>query len=58
MAKTTFIATGDVCITRRIPKGVTVLSGSEEVLRYMAELSAPYGTEITIENGVGIVRLK
>ena len=42
----------------RSQKGVPVLSGSEEVLKYMAKLSAPYGTEIDIADGVGTIRLK
>lgn len=42
----------------RSQKGVPVLSGDEAVLKYMAELSAPYGTQIDIENGVGTIRVK
>ncbi len=40
----------------RSQKGVPVLTGDEEVLRYLARLSAPYGTEIAVENGVGVIR--
>ena len=42
----------------RSQKGVPVLSGNEEVLKYMAELSAPYGTQIHIADGVGTILLK
>lgn len=42
----------------RTQKGVPVLTGDEAVLTYLAALSMPYGTEIEIENGVGIIRLQ
>ena len=41
----------------RSQKGVPVLSGSEEVLQYLARLSAPYGTKIHIADGVGTIEL-
>ena len=41
----------------RSQKGVPVLNGSEETLQYLARLSAPYGTRIRIENGVGYLVL-
>ena len=37
----------------RSQKGVPVLNGSEETLRYLDRLSAPYGTKIEIRDGVG-----
>ena len=37
----------------RSRKGVPVLNGSEETLRYLEEISARFGTKIRIENGVG-----
>lgn len=42
----------------RSQKGVPVMTGDEEVLKYLAGLSAPYGTEIKIENGVGCIYMK
>ena len=42
----------------RSQKGVPVLNGSEETLRYLQKLSKPYGTRITIQDGVGTVCLK
>lgn len=42
----------------RCQKGCPVLSGSEETLQYLADLSKPYGTEIEIKDGVGYVVLK
>ena len=41
----------------RSQKGVPVLNGSEETLHYMQDLCKPYGTEMDIRDGVGIVRL-
>jgi len=41
----------------RSQKGVPVLNGSEETLQYLARLSAPYGTRIRIENGIGYLVL-
>ena len=41
----------------RSRKGLPRLTGDEAVLRYLGELSARYGTEIEIENGVGVIRL-
>ena len=41
----------------RSQKGVPVLNGSEETLRYLQDMCKPYGTEMDIENGVGTVRL-
>ena len=38
-------------------RGLPVLSGCEETLKYLAELSAPYGTRIDIRDGVGHVVL-
>ena len=37
----------------RSQKGVPVMTGDEEVLKYLASLSEPYGTRIEIRNGVG-----
>ena len=37
----------------RSQKGVPVMNGSEETLRYLQELSAPFGTRIRIEKGIG-----
>ena len=42
----------------RWQKGCPVLSGSEETLQYLADLSKPYGTQIEIRDGVGYVKLK
>lgn len=41
---------------KRSQKGVPVLTGDEGVLHYLSELSAPYGTEIVIRDGVGYIR--
>ena len=41
----------------RSQKGVPVLNGSVEILEYMRELCKPFGTEIDIQDGIGIVRL-
>ncbi len=41
----------------RSQKGVPVMTGDENVLQYLAGLSKPYGTTITIENGVGHITL-
>lgn len=38
-------------------KGKPVLSQDEGILTYLAELSKPYGTDIRIENAVGIIDL-
>ena len=38
---------------KRPQKGVPVLTGDENVLSYLAELSKPYGTEMEIKDGVG-----
>lgn len=40
----------------RAQKGVPVMTGDEQVLRYLAKLSEPYGTVIDIQNGVGTIR--
>ena len=40
----------------RAQKGVPVMTGDEEVLRYLARLCEPYGTKIEIKDGVGIIR--
>jgi poly-gamma-glutamate synthesis protein (capsule biosynthesis protein) len=40
----------------RAQKGRPVMNKSEETLKYLAELSAPYGTKIEIEDGVGYIR--
>jgi len=42
---------------KRSQKGVPVLNGSEKTLRYLEEISAPYGTKVRIENGVGYIDL-
>lgn len=42
----------------RSQKGTPVLNGSHETLEYMKKLCADFGTEVTIENGVGTVLLK
>ena len=41
----------------RAQKGVPVLNGNEETLRYLQTLSQPFGTEIEIKDGVGTIRL-
>lgn len=41
----------------RSQKGVPVMTGDENVLAYLAELSKPYGTKIEIRNGIGYIRL-
>jgi len=38
-------------------KGLPALSRDEDTIRRMAELSSEFGTEISFENGVGIVKL-
>ena len=38
-------------------KGVPVLGGNEETLKYLEKISAKYGTKIRIENGVGYIDL-
>ena len=40
----------------RSQKGRPVMNKSEKILKYLAELSAPYGTKIEIEDGVGYIR--
>lgn len=42
----------------RSQKGVPVMNKSEETLKYLKELSEPFGTEIEINDGVGYIRLK
>ena len=42
----------------RSQKGVPVLNGSEETLRYLQKISEPYGTKISIHDGVGTVCLE
>jgi poly-gamma-glutamate synthesis protein (capsule biosynthesis protein) len=37
-------------------RGWPHLSGDEDCLRYLAKLSAPYGTQIRVEKGVGTIR--
>lgn len=37
--------------------GVPSIAENEDVLSYLAELSRPFGTEIVIENGVGVIKL-
>ena len=41
----------------RSQKGVPVLNGSTKTLQYMQDLCKPFGTEVDIVDGVGIVRL-
>ena len=43
---------------KRPHKGLPRMSGSEETLRYLQQLSEPYGTKIRIENGVGYIDLQ
>lgn len=43
---------------KRSQKGVPVMTGDEEVLKYLADLSIPYGTQIRIENGVGCIDIE
>lgn len=38
-------------------KGLPALSRDEDTIKHMAELSSEFGTEISFENGVGIVKL-
>ncbi|MBQ3492410.1 MAG: CapA family protein [Oscillospiraceae bacterium] len=40
----------------RSQKGRPVMNKSEETLKYLAELSQPYGTKIEIKDGVGYIR--
>lgn len=40
----------------RSQKGRPVMNKSEETLKYLAELSKPYGTKIEIKRGVGYIR--
>lgn len=40
----------------RAQKGRPVMNKSEETLKYLAELSKPYGTEIEIKDGVGYIK--
>ena len=40
----------------RAQKGKPVMNKSEKTLKYLAELSKPYGTEIEIVDGVGYIR--
>ena len=42
----------------RSQKGRPVMNKSEKTLQYLAELSAPYGTKIEIEDGVGYIRFR
>ena len=42
----------------RSQKGVPVLTGDEEVLRYLQKLSEPYGTKINIKDGMGTIDLE
>lgn len=42
---------------KRSQKGVPVMTGDEEVLKYLADLSEPYGTRIEIRDGVGYILL-
>lgn len=41
----------------RSQKGVPVMTGDENVLKYLAELSEPYGTKMEIRNGIGYIRI-
>ncbi|MBQ2895805.1 MAG: CapA family protein [Oscillospiraceae bacterium] len=41
----------------RAQRGKPILSEDEGILTYLADLSKPYGTQIRIENGVGIIDL-
>lgn len=41
----------------RAQKGVPVLSGDEALLKRLAKLCEPYGTEIEIKDGVGTIKL-
>lgn len=41
----------------RPQKGLPVINGNEETLRYLQKLSEPFGTKIEIENGVGRICL-
>ena len=43
---------------KRSKKGVPVLSGDEKVLKYLADLSGPYGTEIEIKDGIGRIQIR
>ena len=40
---------------KRTIRGTPVLAESDAVLRYLAELSRPYGTEIVIRDGIGYI---
>jgi poly-gamma-glutamate synthesis protein (capsule biosynthesis protein) len=41
----------------RAQKGVPYLTGDEKLLERLGKLCEPYGTELVIENGVGVVKL-
>lgn len=41
----------------RCRKGLPTLSHDEDTLKHLAQISRPFGTEIRIENGVGIIAL-
>ncbi|MEJ8545985.1 CapA family protein [Brevibacillus borstelensis] len=42
---------------RRHQSGFPRITANEAILKRVQELSSPYGTELTIENGVGVIRL-
>ena len=42
----------------RTRRGTPVMAENDAVLRYLAELSRPFGTEIRIDGGVGFIDLK
>ena len=39
-------------------RGTPVMAENDAVLRYLAELSRPFGTEIRIDGGIGFIDLK
>ena len=42
----------------RYRKGLPAFAEDDEMLMHLAELSAPFGTEIVIENHIGVVKIK
>jgi len=41
----------------RPQKGLPVINGNEETLRYLAKISEDFGTQIEIKDGVGYICL-
>lgn len=43
---------------KRSQRGVPVMNGSEKTLEYLQKLSAPFGTNIEIKDGIGYINVK